>query len=378
MTDNHWTLGVNPGPHDGAAALLKDGSPVVFIEQERCSRNKFAVMEPPIEAVENCLVQAGIDFKDIDCIGLPNDDERFIDWLGLTGDERREFPRISAISRLFPENRFGPVNASVHIFNHHMAHAASAIRAAGFEQAAVLVMDDRGEDTSITYWNGSSTNLEELKRFSVIESLGLFYRSAATYAGFDGEFGGAGKFMGLASYGKPTFKLPLRMDKGNLKFDGIQVDDTLHRDDLLQRIDEAYITWFEQNCFPFMRNIAAEPMAYRDFAASVQLCLEKTILGLCTELHSLTNQDKLGLAGGVALNCTANGYLSRQGPFKEIWIQPAAGDAGTALGGAYLAFEKQINKKVPSVQTRMSTPYIGSNSMGDDLEKELANWPVAS
>jgi carbamoyltransferase len=364
---NHtWVLGINPGPHDGSAALLCNGSPVVMAEQERFSRNKYAPWEAPVDATAFCLAHAGIDLSQISSIGVANDIDAYIDWLGLSETERSQFERLDNRHRLLPECRFGTGGVDFLPVRHHLAHAWSAFRGSGYDDAAILVMDDRGEDCSTTLWHGTPDGLTELATLPIEQSLGVYYRSAATYAGFDGEFGGAGKFMGLASYGQPTEPAGLRSVDGRPHFDALG-SSALPRADLLRCLENKHLDYFAQECFPFVCGLSADIMAYANFAASVQLCLENVVMAFCKELKERTLSDNLALAGGVALNCTLNGRIAESGLFHSVWVQPAASDSGTALGAAYAA-DWHLRRDVDPQEGVLRHAYLGPDTDPERVE----------
>lgn len=354
----HWTLGINPGPHDGAAVLLRNGVPFVMAEQERFSRRKYAPWEPPVDAILYCLKRADITCQDVAEIGLANDVELFLDWLGLTGDKREQFPRIDSIERLLPSDIFGPITCPIDIIPHHRAHAASAFYGSGFSDAAILVMDDRGEDCSTSIWKGTRDGIEHLVSFPIEESLGIYYRTASIFAGFEGEFGGAGKLMGLASYGQSNTQVPLEWNGGRPTFSGLKGISAVKHINLISEMEERFMSYFRRRCFPYSEEAKEEVMSYANFAASVQRSLEDSILMLCKRAVIETGSKELALAGGVALNCTANGRIVSSRLFDRIWVQPAAGDAGTSLGAAYEAYRKATNVLDPKL-SKLQSPYIG-------------------
>ncbi|WP_435121750.1 carbamoyltransferase family protein [Amycolatopsis thermoflava] len=324
-------LGINAVFHDPAAALVVDGRVVAAAEEERFSRRKhgkrpvpFATWELPEQAARWCLAEAGLEPGDLDAVGYSYDPD-LVDhgldgvdpgWEELRTTYARRAPNFlkTALPGLDP--------AKVRFVRHHVAHAASSGLAAPFGDAAVLVADGRGEATSYLAGEYRDGKLVELAAQRLPHSLGLRYEDLTEHLGFarsSDEY----KVMALASYGKPRF-----------------------RDQLCEAIAASPDGGFRAppvDLTPFAPR--REPGAdfrpeHADLAASVQQRLEEVLLDLLRWLHARTGQSRLTMAGGIALNCVANTRLLADGPFDEIWVQPAAGDAGTALGAAlHLAAE---------------------------------------
>jgi carbamoyltransferase len=319
-------LGINAVFHDPAAALLVDGQIVAAAEEERFSRRKhgkrpvpFSAWEQPEQAAAWCLAEAGINAQDLDLVGYSYDpalvdhDLAGLDpqWeqLRTTYAERAPYLLRSALPGLDPSIvRFVP---------HHVAHAASAALAAPFADSAVLVADGRGESASALAGQYRDGKLEELATQRLPHSLGLMYEELTEHLGFarsSDEY----KVMALASYGTPCFTDTLA--------------EAIHATG-----DGGFRTHpVEWSRFAPRRQPGHEQFeqAHADLAASVQRRLEDVLLELAHWLHQRTGQPNLTLAGGTALNCVANTRLHDEGPFERIWVQPAAGDAGTALGAA--------------------------------------------
>ncbi|NIH81165.1 carbamoyltransferase family protein [Amycolatopsis viridis] len=324
-------LGINAVFHDPAAALVVDGRVVAAAEEERFSRRKhgkrpvpFAAWELPEQAARWCLAEAGIEPSELDAVGYSYDpdlvdhDVAGVDpgWEELRTTYARRAPHFlkTALPGLDP--------AKVRFVRHHVAHAASSGLAAPFGDAAVLVADGRGEATSYLAGEYRDGKLVELAAQRLPHSLGLRYEDLTEHLGFarsSDEY----KVMALASYGKPQFADALR-----------------------ERLDALGDGGFRAAPLDLARFAPRrEPGAdfrpeHADLAASVQQRLEEVLLDLARWLHTQTGQVNLTMAGGIALNCVANTRLRADGPFDDVWIQPAAGDAGTALGAAlHLAAE---------------------------------------
>ncbi|KOX18212.1 carbamoyltransferase C-terminal domain-containing protein [Nocardiopsis sp. NRRL B-16309] len=320
-------LGVNAVFHDPAAAIVVDGRTVAAAEEERFSRRKhgkepvaFSAWELPVESMRWCLDQAGLRPEDLDAVTYsydpaladPHGPGQEGDWeiLRLLFVERAPSFLASALPGLDP--------AKVAYVPHHVAHAASAGLAAPDpgRDLAVFVADGRGEAASHLAGAYTDGRLEVLARQPLPESLGLTYEELTAHLGFrrsSDEY----KVMALASYGKPTMVEDLRRWIG-YEGDGLVRASGVDWEALVPR------------CRP-----GEEPGAeHADLAASVQALLEETLLDIMAWLHGRTGYRRLAMAGGVALNCVANSRIARDGPFEDVWVQPAAGDAGTALGGA--------------------------------------------
>ncbi|OII66897.1 carbamoyltransferase C-terminal domain-containing protein [Streptomyces sp. CC77] len=324
-------LGINALFHDPAAALVIDGRVVAAAEEERFSRRKhgkrpvpFSAWELPEQAASWCLHRAGLRPQDLDAVaysfdpGLarPAADMGLDDpWDHLRLTYAREAPGFlkAALPGLDP--------AAVRFVPHHMAHAASSAFAAdgdGIDTASVLVLDGRGERASHLAARRVHHRLEPLAAQDLPHSLGLVYEELTAHLGFlrsSDEF----KVMALASYGRPRMRDELR------RYVYPTGDGGFHA---------SGVPW-HQLCPPRGPE-EAWTQDHADLAASAQEVLEETLLDLVRWLHGQTHDSVLTLAGGVALNCVANARTAREGPFSRVWVQPAAGDAGTALGGALL------------------------------------------
>ncbi len=357
-------LGINAIFHDPAAALIVDGRIVAAAEEERFSRRKhgkrpvpFSAWEQPEKSAAWCLETAGLRPEDLDAVAFSYDpadcrpaDELGLDdpWDGLRIRYAREAPQFLA------EALPGLDPAAVRYVRHHEAHAASAGLAAPFGDTAVLVADGRGEAASHLAGRYTGGQLEVLASQGLPHSLGLFYEQATAHLGFlhsSDEY----KVMALASYGSPRFAAELSRlvyadGEGGFRTEPVGWDSLVKR----RRPGEP---------------LTAE---HADLAASVQRVTEEVLLQLTWWLHGRTGGRDLAMAGGVALNCVANSRLYAEGPFDRIWIQPAAGDAGTALGGALhlAAAEGELAGPMPGAD-------LGRGWTDDELEAWLrtAAWP---
>ena len=319
-------LGINAAFHDHSSALVVDGNVVAAAEEERFTRRKhgklpvpFSTWELPEESARWCLREAGLGPEDLDAVAYgydpslaPFDDGDVVanGWEGLRTLYAKRAPRFleTALPGLDP--------SCVRFIPHHVAHAASAYHAAPHERSSVLVLDGRGEHASSLAGRWDGRCLDVLSIQELPHSLGLLYEEATEHLGFrraSDEY----KVMALASYGEPTFLPQLRDAVRTTGDGGFTID----------RIDWATMTK------PMHDGETWEP-EHADLAASVQARLEEVLLELVRWLHAATGDAVLTMAGGVALNCVANSRIVRDGPFEEVWVQPAAGDSGTSLGAA--------------------------------------------
>jgi carbamoyltransferase len=320
-------LGVNAVFHDPAAALVVDGVVVAAAEEERFSRRKhgktpvpFATWELPEQAIRWCLAEAGLSAADLDAVAYsydpdlaraPGADITDGEWEGLRTLYARRAPRF--LATILP----GLDPGRVRFVPHHVAHAASACLAAPGGDCAVLVADGRGEHASHLAGDWRDGRLEVLAAQDLPHSLGLLYEELTEHLGFrrsSDEY----KVMAMASYGRPRFIAELREAVRATDEGGFEVR-PLDFAALAPRLADGEADW--------------DPV-HADLACSVQQRLEEVLIELAGWLHRRTGHDTLTMAGGIALNCVANSRLWREGPFGRIWVQPAAGDAGTALGAA--------------------------------------------
>jgi carbamoyltransferase len=354
-------LGLNAVFHDPAAALVVDGRIEAAAEEERFSRRKhgkrpvpFATWELPEQAAAWCLAQAGLEASDIDAVAYSYDphlappetaDVTEDGWEGLRTLYARRAPRF--LQAALP----GVDPACVRFVAHHVAHAASAHLAAPYADSSVLVLDGRGETASHLAGRATDGHLEVLAAQQLPHSLGLMYEEVTEHLGFlrsNDEY----KVMALASYGRPSF-LPELRELVRATGDGGFVVEPIEWGSFAKAL---------------ARGGEWQP-EHADLAASVQRRLEEVILDLARWLHDQTGDRVLTMAGGVALNCVANSRLLEEGPFEQVWVQPAAGDSGTALGGALHVAQAMGDRVVP-----MDGADLGR---GFD-EAEIESWLVTA
>jgi carbamoyltransferase len=323
--------------HDSAAALVVGGRCVAAAAEERFTRKKHTGAFPS-GAIRYCLAEAGLEISDIDEIahGFDYSAYRKAYSLDTTSSElyERVFSRealVGLVQREWPH--FPPER--IHQVEHHIAHAASAYFTSGWDECLVAVVDAMGEAHGATIYTGRGGSLEVLRRIAANHSIGILYSLVTLHLGFDfnsDEY----KIMGLAPYGNPArfrafFEEAVELrDDGTIRIPILGLNRSRdERENYLQ--SRAFLA--EHLCAPRAPEdeIAEE---HCDVAAALQECLDRSVLHICGHFARQTGLRRLAMAGGVALNCTANGKLMRSGLFDEIYIQPAAGDDGTALGAA--------------------------------------------
>lgn len=352
-------LGISCFYHDSAAALLVDGVIVAAAQQERFSRLKHDAGFP-LDAIRYCLTEAGISLQQVDAVvyydkpllkferlletflyhapkGLRSFLKAMPIWLKekllLKSVLRRELSQLSGLPKQqLPQLLFT---------QHHQAHAASAFYPSPFQKAAVICLDGVGEWVASSIWLGDGHQLTPLQEQHFPHSLGLLYSAFTSYCGFkvnSGEY----KLMGLAPYGEPTYVKQIQQML-TLHADGSFFLDLSYFDfEVGERMTNAK---FHQ-LFGAAPRLASEPLTqlHLDVARSIQVVTEEIVLKIAEYAHKITQCDAVCLAGGVALNCVANGRLLREGPFAKVWIQPAAGDAGGALGAAFQVYHQYLSE----------------------------------
>ncbi|MBM4005400.1 MAG: carbamoyltransferase [Planctomycetes bacterium] len=348
-------LGISAYYHDSAAALIRDGEIIAAAQEERFSRRKH---DPafPAQAIQYCLSEAGITAAELDFVGFYDKPwlkfERLLEtYLAFAPKGLRSFRAAIPVwvqQKLFlrreMQRGLGPNYRGNFVFTeHHESHAASAFFPSPFQDAAILTVDGVGEWATASYGVGRGNRLQLSHELRFPHSPGLLYSAFTQYCGFkvnSGEY----KLMGLAPYGEPRFVDRILDKLIDLKQDGSFRMDMRYFAycDGLSMISPA----FEQ-LFGAPRRTPETPITeslYMDVAASIQKVIEEILLRMARHVHRETGMRQLCLAGGVALNCVANGRVLREGPFDEIWIQPAAGDAGGAVGVATFIWHQLLDK----------------------------------
>jgi carbamoyltransferase len=374
-------LGISAFYHDSAAALVIDGEIVAAAQEERFTRIKHDAAFPS-RAVEFCLSKAKLSISDIDYVVFY--EKPFVKFERLLQTYMEYAPRgvisfIKAISVWIKKKLWikdlirGELQYEGEILftEHHESHSASAFFASPYQDAAVLTMDGVGEWATASIATGKGNKLELTHELSFPHSLGLLYSAFTQYAGFkvnSGEY----KLMGLAPYGKPTYKKMIFDHLIDLK------DDGSFRLNMKYFNYPAGLTMINkkfENLFggPARKSESEITQKDMDIARSIQEVIEELVLNMTRFVHRITKQDNLCLAGGVALNCVSNGRLKREGPFKNIWIQPAAGDAGGALGAALFVWFDYLNnpRETNGEGDSLKGSYLGPEYTSDEIESFL-------
>jgi carbamoyltransferase len=382
-------LGISAFYHDSAAALVCDGEIVAAAQEERFTRKKHD-SRFPAKAVEYCLAQDGVGLADVDWVAFYDKPflkfERLLEtYVAFAPRGLRSFAMAMPLwvrEKLFQKSllrdELKQFSADFDWDNrllfteHHQSHAASAFYPSPFEDALVLTMDGVGEWATTSVARGHGNHLEIIKEIHFPHSLGLLYSAFTYYTGFkvnSGEY----KVMGLAPYGSPRFAKQIMDHLIDLKVDG----------SFRLNLDYFnYCTGLTMTNGNFDRLFEGPPrkpeelltQRHMDLAASMQVVLEEVVLRMTRSLADETGAKNLCLAGGVALNCVANGKLLRDGRFEKLWIQPAAGDAGGALGAALAAYHsfKDQPRKVNQCGDGMKGSYLGPEFSQKDIEGRLS------
>ena len=381
-------LGISSYYHDAAAALIRDGDIVAAAQEERFTRRKH---DPsfPRHAIDYCLDEAGITIGDVDSVVFYDKPlvkfERLLEtYLSYAPNGFRSFVAAMPIwlkEKLFLKKTLKRELADLGdgdesslppllFAEHHQSHAASAFYFSPFEKSVVLCLDGVGEWATTSAWIGEGKELTPLWEIDFPHSLGLLYSAFTYFTGFrvnSGEY----KLMGLAPYGSPKYADLILEKLLDLKPDG-----TFRLD--MQYF--SYCTGLTMTNDRFAALFGGPPrkpesevtQREMDIAASIQVVTEEVVLRLARTLHAETGVSNLCLAGGVALNCVANGRILREGPFDELWVQPAAGDAGGAIGAASLAWhDYEGADRTTNGADKMHGSYLGPSFSSDEIRTVL-------
>jgi carbamoyltransferase len=381
-------LGVSAFYHDSAAALIDDGRIIAAAQEERFTRKKNDAAFPD-KAISYCLEEAGLNLKDIDFVTFYDKPflkfERLLEtYLSYAPVGFKSFKMAIPLwlkEKLFQKDllrkKFKEYDSEFDWMNkllfseHHFSHAASAFFPSPFEDACVLTMDGVGEWATTSVAQGQGNQLTITKEIHFPHSVGLLYSAMTYYTGFkvnSGEY----KVMGLAPYGEPKYAGLIRDKLIDIKEDGSF------------RLDQRYfdycsgLTMTNSSFDDLFGGPARKPeerltQKHMDLAASIQAVTEEVVLKITRALSKETAQKNLCLAGGVALNCVANGKVARDGAFKNIWVQPAAGDAGGALGAALAAYHvyKRQPRRVLGHGDAMKGSFLGPGYSEQEIEQRL-------
>ena len=376
-------LGISAFYHDSAACLVKDGKVFAAAQEERFTREKHDPRFPG-NAIDYCLKEAGIVSKDLNYVvfydkpfltferlllsyltvapkGLRSWLEAIPLWLGK---------KLHIAKVIQKELDF---DKEILFTEHHEAHASSAFYPSPFKEAAILTIDGVGEWATASYGFGKGKEINLLKELHFPDSLGLLYSAFTYFTGFkvnSGEY----KLMGLAPYGDPSYKDLILKELIDVKQDGSIRLNLSYFDFLggLRMTNKRFSQLFSGDPRKPEAPITKREM---DIAASIQVITEEIVLNMANHVYKETKLKNLCLAGGVALNCVANGRVLREGPFEKIWIQPAAGDAGGALGAALSVWHRYLNeeRKTPEEQDSQRGSYLGPVFSNEEVKIFLKN-----
>jgi carbamoyltransferase len=381
-------LGISAFYHDSAAALIEDGRIVSAAQEERFTRKKYD-SGYPANAIDYCLAEAGIRLADVDHVAfydkpLLKFHRLFKTYMAFAPRGFRSFRTAMPVwlnDKLFQKKRLGEkLRAAAPEYDwerrilfseHHLSHAASAFFPSPFEHAVILTMDGVGEWATTSAGLGNGNRITMLKEIHFPHSLGLLYSSFTDFTGFrvnSGEY----KVMGLAPYGEPRFTKTILDHLIDLKDDGSF------------RLNQAYFEYctgftMTNRKFAELFGVAARKpqdqleQIHMDLAASIQDVTEEVVLRLTRSLATETGARNLCLAGGVALNCVANGKVLRDGRFENVWVQPAAGDAGGSLGAALAAYHLELDRprQLSNEMDGMSGSYLGPAFADHEIGERL-------
>jgi carbamoyltransferase len=385
-----YILGINAYHGDAAAAIIKDGRLIAAVEEERFNRIKHCAGFPA-QAIRFCLNEANVRLDDVDHIGISRDPSAHLhkkilyaasrlgifkqakDRLGNAAKVRDLKDELARVFNIPKRN----LRAQFHNVEHHLAHLASSFFVSPFERAALLSIDGFGDFISTMWATGVGNSIEVLGQVEYPHSAGIVYTATTQFLGFP-HYGDEGKVMGLAPYGQPRFIEQFREivrteERGQFR---------LHLDYFRHHAEGVEMTW--DNGSPVIGRIfsdqfvktfgrAREPGApltdrERDIAASLQLRLEEIAFHVLNHLHEQTGFTDLGLAGGVAYNSVMNGKILLHTPFKQVFVQPAAGDSGTALGVCYHLHNQVLKQTRGEV---MTGAYTGPEFSNEEIESAL-------
>jgi carbamoyltransferase len=376
-------LGISAFYHDSAACLVSDGQIVAAVQEERFTREKYDAAFPA-RAVDYCLAQAGLTPDRLDYVAFYDKPfvkfdrllETYLSYAPAGFQSFRRAMPVQLKKKLFVRRTIrkalGPqLRAPVLFLDHHESHAASAFFPSPYDEAAILTLDGVGEWSTASFGSGTGNTISLSHELKFPHSLGLLYSAFTYYCGFkvnSGEY----KLMGLAPYGKPVY-----------------TDAILEH---LARLDDDGSLWLNMEYFNYCQGLTMTgpkfhdlfggpprkpestlEQRHMDLAASIQRVTEESMLRMGRHIHRTTGSRNLVMAGGVALNCVGNGRLLREGPFEHVWIQPAAGDAGGALGAAMFVWHQLLEKpRRPNGSDAQSASWLGPSYATAGIEAMLA------
>lgn len=396
-----YILGINAFHPDASAALLKDGELLVAVEEERLNRVKHSAGFP-YQAVGYCLKKAGIGLGDVDYVGITNNvtanlhlKARFVltqfsplSWAKFM----RQYFKARLIKMLSVEETLAQASsvdlkhlkAKFYRIEHHPAHAASSFFVSGFNESAILTLDGAGDFLTGIMAKGENSRMRILKRFSWPHSLGILYSGVTQYLGFPGA-GDEGKVMGLAPYGAPAyvdkFKKIIKIEKGDFR---LALDYFVHhRPEVVDRWGEPKsgsgdYSYEVSEKFHELFGPPRKPeeqicQRHKDIASSLQAALEEAVFSLLKRLYKLCPTDNLCLGGGTFLNCVLNGKIPQYTGFKNVFVQPGAGDAGTSIGCCFYIYHQILNQ--PRSFT-MGNTYVGTEYSNEEIGQLLKGYQL--
>ena len=393
-----YVLGLNVFHGDSAACLIQDGILIAAAEEERFRRIKHWAGFPS-QAIKYCLEEAGISLKSIDIVAINQDIKanlgKKISYalarrpdLKLVLDRIRNKRERAGVDRMLAESFNQPFQGQLVSIEHHLAHLSSAFHVSPFRQAVVVSVDGFGDFASGAWGEGIEKNINIRGRAYFPHSLGIFYQALTQFLGFP-HYGDEYKVMGLAPYGKPRYINAMR-EIVNLENDGsyrLNLDYFIHHKENVEyewdngapAIGKLYSEALESLLGPARTPTEPLQQRHRDIAHSVQAMYEEAFFHLLNHLHEKYKHDSLCLAGGCAMNSVANGKVRRKTPFKKVYIQSAAGDAGGAIGAAFAAWTQHKSTQDTTRRFIMNHAYWGPEFSNEEIfttlkkhNKELA------
>lgn len=373
-------LGVSCHYHDSAASLIKDGEVIVAVQEERFNRIKNS-SDFPISAINYCIQESGITFDDVDYVGFY--EKPYLKFSRVILNHLQAWPfSLKNFLATMPNwlqdrliipitlNKEAGFKGKVFFIKHHLSHAASAFFVSPFEESAILTADAVGEWATMTYGVGQGNKIKILKEMQYPNSLGLLYTAITTYLGFAAHEG-EGTVMALASCGEPRYLDKLK-EIVTVKSDGsYMMDENFFG---FNKGSRMYSNRFIKAFGPDRKPGARLEDRHRDIASSLQKFTEETLITIARHIYDKTSLDKLCLAGGLFLNCVANSKILEQTKFKEIFIQPAAGDSGGALGAALYIQHSILNNPRRYV---MEHAYLGTEYPQSRIKRILLSKNIA-
>jgi carbamoyltransferase len=391
-----YILGINAYHGNASAAIVCDGRLVAAVEEERFNRVKYAAGFPAA-AIRYCLAEAGITLDDVDHIAIPRNPWARLGTKLLYAVRMPRFARErarvlaqftslpKALAQAFevdPQR----IRARYHRVEHHLAHLASTFFVSPFEQAAVLSADGLGDFASTMWATGEGNRLRVHGAVAFPHSLGMYYTAITQYLGF-WKFGDEYKVMGLAAYGEPAYleefrrilqsnaALGFRLNLAYFSHHHTGPDMTWREADKTPQLGRIFSPYLEERLGPTRAPDQPVEQHHRNAAATMQACLEEVLFDLLTTLQRRTGHRALCLAGGVAFNCAANGKIFDRTPFDQVYVQPAAGDAGLAVGAAYYVYHQVLGRPRTFV---MEHPYWGPAYSREQIRAALERSSIAS